>query len=86
MSFLLPCLFKMLENIFATAKVIFLNKEMYVLGALCNATAIFFQLLAIIMLTQNYSLMSIIAMSIATFIGSYLMGFITKQYDLHHHH
>lgn len=70
---------KILDNGLSTAKTIYINKEKYCLGALLNAFSTFFYLVAIVQLTKSNSLISIIAMCLATFIGTYLPGLIIKK-------
>lgn len=79
MSALIAFILKTLDNGLATAKTIYINKEKYVLGALLNAFSTFFYLVAIVQLTKNNSMSSIIAMCVATFIGTYLPGVIIKR-------
>lgn len=70
---------KILDNGLSTAKTIYINKEKYFLGALLNAFSAFFYLVAIVQLTKSNSLESIIAMCVATFIGTYLPGILIKK-------
>lgn len=79
MTPLIAFILKILDNGLSTAKTIYINKERYVLGALLNAFSTFFYLVAIVQLTKDNSLESIIAMCVATFIGTYLPGVLIKK-------
>lgn len=79
MQILYSFILKMLDNFLSTAKTISINKEKYFLGALFNAVSTFFYLVAIVQLTKANSLHSIIAMCVATFIGTYLPGLMLKK-------
>lgn len=79
MTPLIAFILKILDNGLSTAKTIYINKEKYVLGALLNAFSTFFYLVAIVQLTKDNSLESIIAMCVATFIGTYLPGVLIKK-------
>lgn len=79
MDILFAFTLKMIDNIFSTAKTIYISKEKYLIGSILNAAATFFYLVAIVQITKDNSLMSIFAMCLATFIGTYLPGILIKQ-------
>lgn len=70
---------KIIDNGLSTAKTIYLHKEKFFLGAMLNAIATFFYLIAIVQITKDNSLSSIISMCIATFIGTYIPGILIKK-------
>lgn len=79
MTPLMAFVLKIFDNGLGTAKTIYINKEKYVLGAALNAFSTFFYLVAIVELTKNNDMKSIIAMCVATFIGTYLPGVLIKK-------
>lgn len=79
MTPLMAFVLKTLDNGLSTAKTIYINKERYVLGALLNAFSSFFYLVAIVELTKSNDMKSIVAMCVATFIGTYLPGLLIKK-------
>lgn len=76
---ILSFIVKILENILATAKSIAVAKEKYLASAIFNALSAFFYLVAIVQLTKDNSIASIIVMTIATFIGTYIPGLLTER-------
>lgn len=70
---------KALDNALGTYKTICLQKENYLRGALFNAISTFFYLVAIVQVAKSNNIYSIIAMCLATFIGTYLPGVFTKR-------
>lgn len=70
---------KAVDNAFGTFKTLYLQKEKYFLGALFNAIGTFFYLVAIVQIAKSNNFYSIIAMCIATFIGTYLPGIAMKK-------
>lgn len=72
-------IFKLIDNVLATCKTIFINKEKYLLGAIFNSLSTFFYLIAIVEITKSNSMLSIISMCVATFIGTILPGYIIKK-------
>lgn len=79
MSPLIAFVLKILDNGLSTAKTIYINKERYALGALLSSFSTFFYLVAIVQLTKDNSLKSIIAMCVATYVGTYLPGLLIKK-------
>lgn len=79
MSPLIAFILKILDNGLSTAKTIYISKEKYVLGALLNAFSTYFYLIAIVELTKSNSIESIIAMCVATFIGTLLPGLLINK-------
>lgn len=72
-------LLKLLDNIFGTFKTILVSKERYLLGALFNALGTLFFLVAMVRVSQSSNNQAIIAMCIATFLGTYIPGLITNK-------
>lgn len=70
---------KFLDNALGTAKTIFISKEKYTMGAIFNALSSFFYLIAIVRVANNNNILSIIAMCIATFVGTLLPGILFKK-------
>lgn len=70
---------KTLDNCFSTFKTILLQKEKYSLGALFNAIGTFFYLVAVVQVAKSDNFYSIVAMCIATFVGTYLPGLLVKK-------
>lgn len=70
---------KAIDNALGTFKTIYLQKERYVLGAIFNSFATFFYLMAIVQVAKSNNIYSIIAMCVATFIGTYLPGLFIKK-------
>lgn len=79
MNILISFLLKAIDNGLSTAKTIYINKERYLIASLLNAFATFFYLFAIVQLTKSNSMANIIAMCVATFIGTLLPGVIFKK-------
>lgn len=79
MEILLSFIFKTLDISLGTVKTIYINKEKYIVGAFFNSFSTFFYLIAIVQLTKSNDMYSIIAMCIATFIGTYLPGLLVKK-------
>lgn len=79
MQILFVFILKIIDNALSTAKTIYINKERYVLGSILNAFATFFYLVAIVQIAKSSDMKSIIAMCIATFIGTYLPGVLIKK-------
>lgn len=70
---------KLIDNILATVKTIYIHKEKYFLSAMFNALSTFFYLVAIVQISKSSNLLSIVSMCIATFIGTYLPGAVMKR-------
>ena len=63
---------KMLDNALSTLKSMFLHKGNYLASSLFNAGGTFFYMVAMVNAIKDNSLWSIVAMCVATFLGSYL--------------
>lgn len=63
---------KIADNALSTLKTMYLNKGKYFASSMFNAAGTFFYLTAIVNAIKDNSLGSIIAMCIATFLGSYV--------------
>ena len=70
---------KLIDNALATVKTIYIQKEKYLISAIFNALSTFFYLVAIVQVSKSSNLSGIIAMCLATFIGTYLPGIIIKK-------
>lgn len=79
MEILVSFILRILDNSLGTCKTIFISKGRYFLGALFNAFSSFFYLFALVQLTKSNNIYSIIAMCLATFIGTYVPGKLIKR-------
>lgn len=79
MEILTSFILRILDNSLGTCKTIFISKGQYFLGALFNAFSSFFYLFALVQLTKSNSIYSILAMCLATFIGTYVPGKVIKK-------
>lgn len=79
MEILTSFILRILDNSLGTCKTIFISKGKYFLGALFNAFSSFFYLFALVQLTKSNNIYSIIAMCLATFIGTYVPGKLIKK-------
>lgn len=71
---------KILDNSLSTLKTISLYKEKFFIGGIFNAFSCLFYLMAIVRITQdNDNTYSIIAMCVATFLGTYMPGVVMKK-------
>lgn len=76
---ILVFLLKLIDNALATVKTIYIQKEKYMVSAIFNGLSTFFYLVAIVQISKSSSLLSIVSMCLATFIGTYLPGVIIKK-------
>lgn len=72
-------LLKAIDNALSTIKTINLQKEKYFYGAFFNALSTFFYLVGVIQIAKSNSLLSVISMCVATFIGTYVPGVLIKK-------
>lgn len=70
---------KLFDNALSTIKTIYLQKEKYVLGSIFNALSTFFYLIAVVQIAKSNDISSIIAMCVATFLGTLLPGIMIKK-------
>ena len=70
---------KLIDNGLGTLKTIYIQKEKYFLGATFNALSAFFYLIAIVQVAKSNDMLSIIAMCIATFLGTLIPGLLVKK-------
>lgn len=70
---------KLVDNVLSTLKTIFIQKEKYILGALSNAFSTLFYLIAIVQVAKSNDIFSIIAMCVATFLGTLIPGILVKK-------
>lgn len=79
MDILISFILKSIDNGLSTAKTIYINKEKYFIASLLSGLSTFFYLSAIVQLTKSNNIYSIIAMCIATFIGTLIPGIMVKK-------
>ena len=70
---------KLIDNGLGTLKTIYIQKEKYTLSALFNAASTFFYLIAIVQVAKSNDIFSIIAMCVATFLGTLIPGLLIKK-------
>lgn len=70
---------KIMDNALSTLKTIYLHKGKYFASAMFNAASTFFYMTAIVNAVKDNSLWSIIAMCVATFLGSYIPAKIIEK-------
>lgn len=70
---------KALDNGLSTFKTIYLQKEDYIKGAFYNALSTFFYLVGVVQIAKSNSIFSIVAMCVATFVGTILPGIMIKR-------
>lgn len=70
---------KLMDNALGTAKTVYLAKERYLRGAVFGALSTYFYLVAIVRIAQSSSNAAIVAMCVATFIGTYIPGKLIKK-------
>ena len=77
---LITFLSKIADNALSTLKTIFLHKGKYFASSMFNAASTFFYMTAIVNTIKDSSFGSIIAMCVATFLGSYIPAkFVEKM-------
>ena len=72
---------KLLDNSLGTAKTIFIAKGQYFLGSLFSAVGTLFYLLAIVRITKTSNIAGIIAMCIATFVGTLATSLFIRRVE-----
>ena len=70
---------KMADNALGTVKTLFLAKGKYVAAAFFNSFSTLFYLMAVVRIAKSNDIYSIIAMCVATFIGTLMPCFIIKK-------
>ena len=80
-SMFITFLCKIADNALSTLKTMYLHKGKYFTSAMFNAAGTFFYMTAIVNAIKDNSLGSIIAMCIATFLGSYLPAKFIDRLD-----
>lgn len=75
----LAFILKLLDNSLGTAKTIYIAKGKYFLGSLFNGVGTLFYLIAIVRIAKTSNMAGIIAMCIATFVGTLLPCLIIKK-------
>lgn len=71
MNYIILFVLKLLDCTISTFKTFFMIKEKYLVSSLCNAISQFFYLTLLVKVAKNNSIMGIIIICMATFIGSY---------------
>lgn len=79
MMMLTTFIYKIMDNALSTLKSIFLHKQQYLLSSIFSATSTFFYMVAMVNAIKDNSLWSIIAMCVATFLGSYIPAKIIER-------
>lgn len=74
-------IFRLLDNTLSTMKSIYLHKGMYVVSALLNAGSTFFYVVAMKDVITNDSFAGVIAMVLATFLGSIIPSTIINKFE-----
>ena len=72
---------KLFDNMLGTCKSVYLAKEQYIKASIFNALSTFFYFIAIVQLTKTNSLLSILAICLATFIGTYASGKLIRKQE-----
>lgn len=80
-SMFITFLCKIADNALATLKTMFLHKGKYFASAMFNAAGTFFYMTAIVNAIKDSSIGSIVAMCVATFLGSYLPAKFMERMD-----
>ena len=70
---------KMMDNALSTLKNIYLHKQKYFISSMFSAAGTFFYMVAMVNAIKDNSLWSIIAMCLATFLGSYIPAKIIEK-------
>ena len=78
---LITFLCKMADNALSTLKNIFLHKGNYMASSLFSAGGTFFYMVAMVNAIKDNSLWSIVAMCLATFLGSYLPAKLIERME-----
>lgn len=79
MELILLFIVKLIDQALTTTKSIFVAKGRYLIGAVLNAICTSLYFILIVKVTQSDGIMSIIVVSIASFIGTYLSGTLIKK-------
>lgn len=72
---------KLMDNALSTLKSIYLHKHKYFVSSAFNAISTFFYMVAMVNVVKDNSFNSIIAMCVATFLGSYLPARIVERME-----
>lgn len=78
---LVTFLCKIMDNALSTLKNIFLHKGKYLESSLFSAAGTFFYMVAIVNAVKDNSLWSIVAMCVATFLGSYIPAKMVERME-----
>lgn len=79
MMIFIAFMLKLIDNGLGTLKTIFIQKEKYILGAIFNALSAFFYLIAVVQVAKSNDIFSILAMCVATFLGTLIPGLLIKR-------
>lgn len=78
-TMLITFLCKIADNALSTLKNIFLHKQRYFISSLFSASGTFFYMVAMVNAIKDNSFSSILAMCVATFLGSYIPAKIVEK-------
>lgn len=70
---------KLIDNALSTLKTIYLSKDKYITASIFNALSTLFYLLAIVKIAKSTNIYSVIAMCIATLLGTLIPSFVIKK-------
>ena len=79
MDIIIAFILRLLDNSLNTAKTVFISKEKYLYGAIFASASTFFYLIALVRVVKDNSIWSILAICLATLIGTYLPGNLIKR-------
>lgn len=79
MDIFITFILKLLDQAINTSKSIYIAKEKYLLGSVLNAASNFFYFIVIVRVAQSDDMMTILAICIATFIGTYMSGKLIRK-------
>lgn len=81
MELLTIFIIKLFDNMLGTCKSVYLAKEQYIKASIFNSLSTFFYFIAIVQLTKASNISSIIAICLATFIGTYASGKLIRRQE-----
>lgn len=72
---------KILDNALSTLKSIYLHKQKYFISSAFNAISTFFYMVAMVNVVKDNSFNSIMALCVATFLGSYIPAKVIEKHE-----
>lgn len=81
MELLAIFIIKLFDNMLGTCKSVYLAKEQYIKASIFNSLSTFFYFIAIVQLTKASNISSILAICLATFIGTYASGKLIRKQE-----